>query len=364
VRVIDLSLLAPGPYCTMLLADLGADVLCVERPPDGPRVDGELAAGAALSRNKRSMCLDLKKREARDVLIALVKRADVFVEGFRPGVTKRLGIDYATLSRDNDRLVYCSITGYGQDGPYAAQSGHDIDYIAVGGALGMIGCGDELAVPMNFIADYAGGSLMAALGILAALIERTRSGRGQYIDVGMSDGVVSLLTRLLGQGRTQLPPGAHMLNGALPHYGVYTCADGRALAVGALEHKFFDRLLAALALDEFADAYVDATRHPALRAALTARFLSRPRDAWLAELALADCCVAPVLDLDEVARDPHHRERAVVTELGGATTSGVVPKLSRTPGALRSPPPRLGQHTDELLRELGFDALIADEGRS
>jgi crotonobetainyl-CoA:carnitine CoA-transferase CaiB-like acyl-CoA transferase len=358
VRVLDLGLLAPGPYCSMLLADFGADVVVLERVPAPGADRDELArAGArfALGRNKRSLCLDLKQPDGVELFRRLAREADVVIEGFRPGVVARLGIDYATLRSDCPRLVYCSLSGYGQTGPYATRAGHDLNYIALAGALGMIGRpGAPPSIPMNLLADYAGGGLLAAFAIMLALFARDRSGGGQYIDVAMTDGVLSLLTKLAGQyfERGSVPePGRHRINGGSADYDVYACADGRFMAVGALEPHFFERLCGALGVDP---------DDPELAAAFARQFRTRSRNEWTLLLADADACAAPVLGLDEALRDPHHAARGMIASIehprfGTLPAVGVAPKLSLTPGSIRRPPPAPGEHTDELLGQLGLE---------
>jgi crotonobetainyl-CoA:carnitine CoA-transferase CaiB-like acyl-CoA transferase len=365
IRVLDLTRLAPGPYCSMLLGDMGADVIVVESVgASEERTPGEERSHAyfALGRNKRSICVDLKAERGRSVFRALVATADVVLEGFRPGVVDRLGIGHSALQKEHPRLVYCSLSGYGQTGPYAELSGHDLNYISIGGALGMIGRPRERpSIPMNFLADYAGGGMLAAFGIVTALFRRERSGRGQYVDVSMSDGTLSLATKLAGQWfeHGAVPaPGQHRINGGAPYYDVYACKDGRWVSVGALEPKFFQNLCRVLGLAELAQRQEDQQSWPELSARLSARFLERPRDEWWAELRNADACVTPVYALDEALRDPHHLARGMVASvehprLGAIPTVGVVPKLSETPGSLRRAPPSPGEHTKELLAELG-----------
>jgi crotonobetainyl-CoA:carnitine CoA-transferase CaiB-like acyl-CoA transferase len=364
IRVLDLSRLAPGPYCSMLLADMGADVLLVEPvPKSGEPPDERSAAYFALGRNKRSICLDLKQPEGVAIFRALARRADVLLEGFRPGVMARLGLDHTALAAENQRLVYCSLSGFGQTGPYAQMAGHDLDYLAIGGALGMIGRpGTPPAIPMNLIADYAAGGLMAAFAIVAALLAREKSGFGQHIDVAMSDGVLSLLTKLAGQyfERGTVPqPGAHRINGANPDYDVYLCSDGGYLAVGPLEPHLFQNLCRALDLPELASAQSDSARSAEIRAAFERRFREHPRDEWFQRLREADACAAPVYRLDEALDDPHHLAREMVTSfqhprLGEIRQIGVAPKLSLTPGKIRSVAPVAGAHTDAVLAEIGF----------
>jgi crotonobetainyl-CoA:carnitine CoA-transferase CaiB-like acyl-CoA transferase len=373
IRVLDLTRAVPGPYCTMLLGDMGADVIVVEEaaPPQGRRAgaaasmpDEAAAARDPLRRNKRSIRLDLKHPDGHAILVALARRADVVVEGFRPGVAARLGIDDAALRAKNPRLVYLSLSGYGQRGPYASLVGHELDYIAMAGALSMIGRpGAPPAIPMNLLADLAAGGLMAAFSIAVALIARERTGNGQYIDHAMTDGVLSLLTRIAGQRLAGGPlpePGRHRINGALPHYDVYACRDGKYLAVAPLEPWFHENLCAALGLTAVPED-APAAQRDAARDALRARFLERTRDEWFARLRDRDTCVAPVLDLDEALSEPHHVARGMRVDvphptLGAVPMVGIGPKLTGTPGAIRSLGAPPGAHTDAVLAELGYDA--------
>jgi alpha-methylacyl-CoA racemase len=350
VRVLDLSALAPGPFCSMLLADFGADVVVVQRVgSDQPD------AHNPLFRNKRSICLDLKRDEGRGALLDLARRADVVIEGWRPGVAARLGVDCAALARLNERLVYCSISGFGQTGPYASRAGHDIDYIALAGALDATRrTGERPAIPLNFVADYAGGGLLAAFSILVALHERQRTGLGQHVDIGMTDGVLALFTKIggLAMAENRFPPrSARRLDGTLPHYDVYVCKDGREIAVGALEPHLFAALCRGLGLEDV--EAVDDENRDAIRAAFTRRFAAETRAVWLERLG-ADGCVAPVNTLEEALADPQLRSRGMVAEVDGARHVGIAPKLGRTPGAIRSGPPAPGAHTDALLAEIGW----------
>ena len=368
VRILDLSRLAPGPFCSMLLGDLGADVLLIEPPPDSRAGQGGVPAGDphdALRRNKRSMVLNLRDEEARAVFYRLAETADVVLEGFRPGVVKRLGVDFETLRAKNPRLIYCSLSGYGQTGPYANVVGHDINYISVGGALGMIGWPDQPpAIPMNVIADFAGGGLHAAFGILAALHARERTGRGQYVDIAMSDGVLYLLSMMvsayLANGRAP-ERGATVLNGSVPHYNVYQCADGKWISLGSLEPHFWANLCKALGCEDFIPHQYDSAKRDEIFAHFRRQFASKTRDEWFATLKPIDICVAPVLDLGEALSNEHNVARNMVIEVDGVKQIGIGTKLSETPGAVRSTSPAPGQHTDEVLASLGYDAgAIAD----
>ena len=295
IKVVDLSRMAPGPFCTMVLGDLGADVIRVEEPGGG-RMARERGAGAdedaakrnaafnALNRNKRSIALNLKDEAARKVLHKLVRGADVFVEGFRPGVVSRLGCDYETLSEINPRLVYCSLSGYGQDGPYAGLVGHDINYISVGGALGVIGDkGGAPVIPYNIIADFAGGGMHAATAILAAIIARGHTGRGQYVDVAMSDGVAYMLASMMSayfSDGVVASRGGMSLNGAAPYYNVYECKDGRYISVGCIEPWFWAALCHALGRDDLISMQFDESRAEYIKGELRDIFITRDRDDW------------------------------------------------------------------------------------
>ena len=376
-RVLDLSRLAPGPFCTMLLGDLGADVIVVEAPPEhlhgalstdqaiDPNSLERARAYNALGRNKRSIVLNLREETARDVFYRLAKTADVVLEGFRPGVVKRLGVDYQTLRGVNPRLVYCSLSGYGQDGPNSMSVGHDINYIAMNGMLDMIGWqGEPPAIPLNVIADYAAGGLHAAYAILAALLARDKTGRGQYLDIAMSDGVMYLLAVALSQyfaSGEVTRRGEGMLNGGVPCYNVYQTKDGGWLSVGCLEPHFFANLCHALGCDDLVPFQHDPSRRAEVFDRFRDRFLSKTRDEWVALLKGVDVCVAPVQSLAEAAADVHNRYRGMVVEvehpaLGKVLQVGVATKLSDTPGRVRHTAPRPGQHTDEVLSQLGVSA--------
>jgi crotonobetainyl-CoA:carnitine CoA-transferase CaiB-like acyl-CoA transferase len=373
VRVLDLSRTPPGQYASMLLADFGADVLMIEVPPGAvarfdvrgaPETAEEARALAhnALRRNKRATAVNLRDDDGRKLFRRLVEGCDVVIDGFRPGVTARLGIDYASLEAVNPRVITCSVSGYGRTGPYQPLAGHDVNYISVGGALGAIG--DERGkpvMPLNVVADYAGGGLMAAFSIVLALQARERTGHGQDVDLAMSDGVTSLMaqhisTMLGGAG----PPrrGDHALAGSRCYYNVYECADGEWISVGAIEPYFFEALCNALGFEDFIPHQNDEQRQAEMYAAFAERFRTRPREEWFAELGELDACLTPVLGLDEVIDDPHVRAREMAIEIDGGdagrvTQVGVAPKLLGTPGAVRLAPAHFGQHTDEVLAELG-----------
>lgn len=381
IRVVDLSRLAPGPYASMLLGDFGADVLLVEAPPEAVSrgaarapVDDDAAtrrrAHGALGRNKRSIVVDLRTDEGKAVVHRLVEDADVFLEGFRPGVVDRLGVGYEAISRINPRIVYCSISGYGQTGPYSHMVGHDINYISVGGALSMIGsANDGPAVPYNIIADFAGGGLMAAFAMVAALLSRERTGRGQYLDMSMSDNVLYLLASMSGgvlAGGTPPSRGARGLGGGSPHYGVYECADGKYLSLGSLEPHFWANLCDVAGRPDMRPHEYDQTKHDEFADHLAQMFKTKSRDDWFDQLRDVDLCVAPVLDLEEALSDPHQRERGMVVdvddpEVGQIRQIGIGPKLSLTPGSVRTTAPRAGQHTREVLNSLGYGSEVVED---
>jgi crotonobetainyl-CoA:carnitine CoA-transferase CaiB-like acyl-CoA transferase len=301
-----------------------------------------------LSRNKRSIILNLREQEAREIFYKLAETADVVLEGFRPGVVKRLGVDYETLSKRNPKIVYCSLSGFGQTGPYSQLVGHDINYISVGGALGMIGWPDQPpTIPMNIIADFAGGGMHAAYGILAALMARERTGRGQYVDIAMSDGVLYLLASLVGgvlMGGGSPGRGNTLLNGSVPHYNVYECSDGGWISIGSLEPHFFVNLCKTLDCEQFIPHQYDASKREEVAAYFKARFITKPRDEWFEILSQTDICAGPVYSLAEALQDPHNLARNMVVEvdhptLGKVKTLGIGTSCP-TPPARFAPPRR------------------------
>jgi alpha-methylacyl-CoA racemase len=345
LRVLDLSRLLPGPFCSLLLADFGADVIKVEDLGAGDYARADPEAFAALNRGKRSIKLDLKSGGGREAFLRLARGADVVLESFRPGVMDRLGVGWERLHAENPALVYCAISGYGQDGPLRDRAGHDINYLARGGLLALSGEADGPPVQAaGQIADIGGGALMAAFGILAAL----RSGEGQLVDIAMADGALSWLALLAA--RPASSRGALTLGGGILCYRPYRCADGY-VALGALEPKFFAAFCAGLGREDLVDHQFDPPGSDA-HAELVAIFLSRTRAEWEAFNARHDCCLEPVQELSEALEDPQFQARAMV--LDGALGTPV--KLSATPGDPSGAAPAPGEHTDEVLAEAGFDA--------
>ncbi len=374
LKVVDLSRLAPGPFASMLLGDLGADVVLVEAPQGAIQGmgSGELDEAAerrraynALSRNKRSIIVDLRQEEGREIVHDLAKDADVFLEGFRPGVTDRLGVGYAAISRTNPRIVYGSLSGYGQTGPYNHMVGHDINYISVGGALGQIGrAGAKPSIPANIVADFAGGGLMTAFAILAAVQGVHTTGKGQHVDMGMADGVLYLLASQTGgvlAGGESPGRGDGMLTGARPFYDAYECADGEYLSFGSLEPQFWAALCETLDRTDLQPHQHNPDKQGEIRAFLEATIKTKTRDEWFAMMNPIDICVAPVLSLEESLNNEQMLAREMVVEvederLGTVKHVGIGPKFSRTPGKVHSTDPRRGQHTDEVLASIDRDA--------
>jgi alpha-methylacyl-CoA racemase len=358
VRVVELAAIGPAPYGVMLLGDLGADVIRVDRAASARGQLGAEASMVGLSRNRRSIGVDLKEAAGTELVLRLVADADVLVEGFRPGVAERLGLGPDACRAVNGRLVYARMTGWGQDGPLAARAGHDIDYAAIAGALHTVGRADEPPPPpVNYLADFGGGGTFLAIGVLAALLECGRSGEGQVVDVAMIDGAASqtaFLRGLLAMGAWTTERGSNLLDGGAPFYDTYRCADGRFLAVGALEPQFHAELCRILELDPEAFPQHDRASWPRQRERLAELFATRSRDDWAARFEGTDACVAPVLDLAEAPEHPHHRARGTFVEVDGTAQPAPAPRFSRTPGDVARPPPRAGQHTEEILTELGY----------
>ncbi|MBV9093858.1 MAG: CoA transferase [Streptosporangiaceae bacterium] len=367
ITVIEVAGLGAAPFGCMVLADLGADVLRVIRPPGA----GGTALHDLMGRSKRSVAVDLRTAEGRGILLRLARDADVLVESFRPGVAERLGFGPQPCLEANPRLVYARLTGWGQEGPLAGTAGHDIDYIAISGALSLIGpAGQPPVPPVNLVGDFGGGGMLLVAGVLAALVERGRSGRGQVIDAAMTDGSALLTTmihELRAAGQWSGERGANLLDGGAPWYGVYQTADGRYLAVGAIEGSFYAELLARLGLAE-ADLPDRSDRRawPALRERLAAAFRQRTQGEWLAVFEGSDACVAPVLGIDEAAGYPHNARRATFTEVAGVPQPSPAPRFSRTPAAAPRTPPAPGADTGTVLADLGYSqteiAQLRDRG--
>jgi crotonobetainyl-CoA:carnitine CoA-transferase CaiB-like acyl-CoA transferase len=381
VRVLDLSRLLPGPACTLHLADLGADVVKVEDtgagdyarslglPPSGGRAEADAPSAffRIVNRNKRSLALDLKAAAGRDAFLRLARSADVIVESFRPGVVDRLGVGYAAVAAINRRIVYCSISGYGQTGPYRDRPGHDINYLGYAGVLDQTGvAGGPPALSNLQVADLLGGAMNASTAILAALFAASRAGNGTYVDIAMTEGALAHnifalhAIETLGHSRAR---GADLLTGGVPCYGVYATQDGRHLAVGALEEKFWRALCEALARpDLIAGQLATEAAGQAVRQQLAAIFAQQTQAHWIERFAGLDCCVTPVLSLDETLADPQVRARDMVVAGADGTRQYAPPfRLAGHTFAITRPSPAQGEHSAEILREAGFSAgEIAD----
>ncbi|MQS08197.1 CaiB/BaiF CoA transferase family protein [Streptomyces alkaliphilus] len=361
LRVVELAGIGPGPFAAMILGDLGADVVRVDRPGSGwPHIDPRWDT---TNRNKRSVLLDLKREGAAERVLDLVERADVLLEGYRPGVAERLGVGPDACLTRNPRLVYGRMTGWGQEGPLAHRAGHDIDYIAITGALGVIGPADgRPAVPANLLGDYAGGSLYLAVGVLAALHRVRAGGAGQVVDAAIVDGTAHLTTMLHGMmaaGAWQDRREANLLDGGTPWYDTYAAADGRHLAIGPLEPRFWEEFLGLVGLagDPTLPDREDPGRRSELRAAIAARIAERTREEWMEVFAGTEACVAPVLSLREAPHHPHLAARGTFVEHDGLVQPAPAPRFSATPGTVRRGPARPGADVVAVARDWGVPGL-------
>ena len=355
LRVIELGGIGPVPHAAMILGDLGADVVRVERPAGA--FDPAFGQTDYMLRSRRSAAADLKTDGGRDLVLRLAAKADVLLEGYRPGVAERLGVGPRECHAVNPALVYARMTGWGQDGPMVTQAGHDINYISLTGVLHAIGAGGRPAVPLNLIADFGGGSMFLVAGVLAALWERHRSGVGQVVDAAMVDGVSALAQMVWafrGTGGWTDDRSANLLDGGAPFYDTYTCADGRWIAVGALEPQFYAQFLAGLGIaGEDLPEQMDRSGWPRLRARFTEVIVSRTRDEWAEIFAGTDACVTPVLTFGEAPLTPHLTARGTVITLGGVPQAAPAPRFSRTPPGTPSAPPVPGGDTKAVLADWG-----------
>ena len=362
IRVLDLSRLLPGPFCTMILADFGAEVIKIEEPKLGdyarfyePKVDEYGAMFHSLNRNKKSVALNLKAEEDKQKFLQLVKDADVLVESFRPGVMERLGLNYEILKEINPRLIYCAITGYGQTGPYAKLPGHDINFISYAGLLHLMGERDgKPLVPAVQVGDIGGGAYPAVVGILLALQEREKSGEGQFVDISMLDGVLSWLQATLPnylQAGEDVKRGEQMLSGGLACYEVYQTKDSRWLSVGALEPKFWQAFCETIGKPDFIgklNAPIDEQYR--MKHEIQSIIFTKTLDEWMELFKKVEACVSPVLDFSEVVEHPQVQAREMILEKHNQKYIGIPIKLSRTPGSIKTKAPKLGEHNDEFLQ--------------
>jgi alpha-methylacyl-CoA racemase len=359
LRVLEFEAIGPGPFGAMMLADMGADVLLVDRPTD-PRLGfGRERWFDVMLRGRRSVTLDLKSAHGAEAALRLAEKADALVEGFRPGVMERLGLGPETMLARNPRLVYGRMTGWGQDGPLAARAGHDIDYIALSGVLHAIGrAGGAPVPPLNLVGDFGGGGMLLAFGIACGVIEARASGRGQVVDAAMIDGASLLATMfsgMLAAGQWSEVRGENVLDSGAPWYDTYATRDGKHVAVGAIEPKFYTELLERLGLDAAAlPGQHDRAGWPLLRQRFAERFASRTRDEWCTAFEGSDACFAPVLTFTESRHDAHRLARGGTIEIDGIAQPAPAPRFARTPGAARRPPPERGAGGHSALQDWGF----------
>jgi alpha-methylacyl-CoA racemase len=360
-RVIELAGIGPAPMCAMLLSDMGADVVRIDRLADAGLGVQVQTKYSLLNRGRRSVALDLKRPEATDTVLRMVEKADALIEGFRPGVMERLGLGPDVCLKRNPKMVYGRMTGWGQEGPLAQAAGHDINYIALAGALHSIGRRGEAPVPpLNLVGDFGGGALYLALGVVAGILEAQKSGKGQVVDVAMVDGVASLMTAIYGMhgaGIWTNERGTNVLDTGAHYYDVYETSDGKHISVGSIEAKFYEELLERSGLkNEELPRQNDRQSWSRMKQRLKALFLTKTRDEWCKIMEGTDICFAPVLSMDEAPQHPHNRLRGTFVMQDGVTQPAPSPRFSRTPSAIQCPPAVPGQHTEEALRDWGFSS--------
>ncbi len=365
MRIIEIAGIGPGPFAAMLLADMGADVIRVDRIGVATASFDIDPALDILSRNRRSIALDLKSSGGREVVLRLCATATALLEGFRPGVMERLGVGPQECMQSNPALVYGRITGWGQTGPFARSAGHDINYIALSGCLHGIGrAGEPPVPPLNLVGDYGGGAMFLATGILAAVIHARATGQGQVVDAAILDGTALFLSAFMGlkaMGFWSDARAANLLDGSAYFYDCYITRDGKYLSIGALEPRFFAELLRIAGLDAATYTQNDPGQWPALRARLAEVILRRDRDQWMTLFGTGDACVAPVLSMEEAPRHPHNIAREAFIHRFGMLQPAPAPRFSETPGSVRSPPPLIGAHTRTILSALKFSSAAIDD---
>ncbi|MET0727369.1 MAG: CaiB/BaiF CoA-transferase family protein [Acidimicrobiales bacterium] len=360
VKIIEIAGIGPGPFCAMMLADMGADVIRVDRTQDAMGGDPSTPPADVLNRGRRSIAVDLKNPDGTEAVLSLIENADGLIEGFRPGVMERLGLGPDVAHARNPKLVYGRMTGWGQDGPYARTAGHDINYIALAGALEPIGRrGGAPVPPLNLVGDFGGGGMLLAYGLVCGLLSAQRTGEGQVVDAAMVDGAALLTTmfhafRAMGIWNDER--GTNMLDSGAHFYDVYETADGTYVSIGSIESKFYSELLRLTDLEgEDLPHQHDQTQWPALKERLAEVFRTKTRDDWCEIMEGTDVCFAPVLSLSEAPEHPHNIHRGTFTELAGVVQPSPAPRFSGTPGAVQRVPAHAGQHTPEVLAEWGFD---------
>ncbi len=359
LKIVEFAGIGPGPFCGMLLSDLGADVVRIDRKGGRGGAPSDVTA-----RGRRSVALDLKSPDAVQACLKLMDAADGIIEGFRPGVMERLGLGPDVVLKRNPKLVYGRMTGWGQTGPWSMAAGHDMNYIAITGALHAIGTDDKPVPPLNLVGDFGGGALYLAFGLMAGIIQARETGKGQVVDCAMSDGAASLMAMFYGMkgaGVWKDTRRSNMLDGGAHFYDTYKCSDGKWVSIGSIEPQFYALLLEKTGItDPQFQRQVDRDVWPELRAKLAAVFATKTRDDWTAIMGGTDVCFAPVLDLDEAPKHPHNAARQTFVEVGGVTQPAPAPRFSVTPPAIQGPPPAIGAHNREALTDWGFSGAEID----